>query len=550
MIRRYLLLGAILLTAQLGFSIDACEEFAPLSHSEFSALNIDTPGTRYLSQIFTGTVQQNDVVYGNNISILTGEAAAQDLVMDVYMPPADDTVTTRPVWVVMHTGTFIPKFFNQSTGGSKTDSTVVEVCTRLAKMGYVAVAATYRAGWLATAQDNDLRLGTLLQAAYRGIQDTRTCIRYLRKSVAEDGNPFGIDAEKVGAFGIGTGGYLTLGAAGLDEPQEVLLPKFLNSTTFEPLADTTVLGNFFATNQTPLNNPNHVGYSSDFDIAVNLGGAIGDSSWIQGKPNEPAIVGFHATGDIFAPFGVENVFEPVRNLLVIDQGSGARIMVDKANQLGNNDVLNDIPAECDPLADKIQAFKDVDHTTIESQQTLKLGTDHFYPFVTNFADGAPWNWWGLEDLQVNITGLNAVLGDDIFNADSLHATGLLTNPTMSSERGNTYLDTVFMVLAPRAYYALGLAEDSVSTSVPLLSQAEVELKVSPVPSNGRLELQSAVSSPMQHLRVLDISGRTVAQKLNINATRYTLTHNDLPPGTYVLDVYFKTGRVAKKVVFK
>jgi len=328
----------------------------------------------------------------------------------------------------------------------------------------------------------------------------------------------------------------------------VLLDKFLSSTTNTPLADTALLGNFDGTSAGQIGLPNHAGYSSDFDIAVNLGGAIGDSSWLQGKEIEPAIVGFHATGDIFAPYAVENVFEPVQDLLVIDQGAGARIMVEKANQLGNNDVFADIPADCDPLADKIQSFKDVDHITTLSQQMLKMGTDNFYPFVTSPGDGEPWNWWGFEDLQANIAGINAVLGTD-FNADTLHATGLMTNPTMSSERGNTYLDTIFMVVAPRAYYAMGLA-DSVSTSIPLLTETEVQLQVSPVPSNGRLELRSSVESPMQHLRILDINGVAVAQKLNVNATTYTLTHHDLPPGIYVLDVYFKTGRVATKVVFR
>lgn len=513
----------------------------------FEGEDIDTPDTRYLSQVYESGVQvMSDVVYGNNISVISGAPAAEDLLMDVYMPPGEDTVSNRPVWVVLHTGTFIPKFFNRSTTGSKTDSTIVNICQRLARMGYVAVAATYRQGWLATSPDNDLRLGSLLQAAYRGTQDARTAIRYLRKSVAEDGNPFGIDPDKIGAWGVGTGAYLSLGAATLDEPEEVLLDKFLNSQNFTPLADTALLGDFYATSAAPLCIPNHVGYSSDFDIAVNMGGAVGDISWIDGKEHEPAIVGFHATGDIFAPYGIENVFEPVADLLVIDQGAGARSVIEAANGFGNNDVFDAIPPECDPLGEKIQAYKEVDHSTILSGQMLKLGTDHFYPFVTSPTDGSPWSWWGLEDLQANIAGINAVLGTNL-SADTLHFTGLLTNPTMSAERGNTYLDSVFMVVSPRAYYAFGLQGES--TSVPQLQVEEVKLQVSPVPSNGFLEVRSAIESPMQALRIVDLNGAVIWQRDGLSATYLSIDHSQVPPGNYVLDVYFKTGRVARKVVF-
>jgi hypothetical protein len=60
----------------------------------------------------------------------------------------------------------------------------VEICTRLAKSGYVAIAATYRQGWLPLSENQNTVTGTLLQAAYRGIQDVRSLIRYLRKDMA------------------------------------------------------------------------------------------------------------------------------------------------------------------------------------------------------------------------------------------------------------------------------------------------------------------------------------------------------------------------------
>jgi hypothetical protein len=82
---------------------------------------------------------------------------------DFYMPsPAVDTVTNRPVVIVWHTGSFLPKGINGSPLGTRQDSAVVEMCSRFAKMGYVSIAASYRLGWLANSTNLDVRRGSNL----------------------------------------------------------------------------------------------------------------------------------------------------------------------------------------------------------------------------------------------------------------------------------------------------------------------------------------------------------------------------------------------------
>src|SRR5690625_6672470 len=81
---------------------------------------------------------------------------------------------------------------------------------RLAKMGYVAANMDYRLGWKPLADSQDERTNTLINAAYRGIQDLRTAIRYFRKSVEEEGNPYRVDTSRIVAWGGGTGGYVSL----------------------------------------------------------------------------------------------------------------------------------------------------------------------------------------------------------------------------------------------------------------------------------------------------------------------------------------------------
>ena len=54
------------------------------------------------------------------------------------------------------------------------------MCKRFAKKGYVAVAVDYRLGWNPISTSADVRRSTLIQAAYRGLQDTKTAVRFLR----------------------------------------------------------------------------------------------------------------------------------------------------------------------------------------------------------------------------------------------------------------------------------------------------------------------------------------------------------------------------------
>jgi hypothetical protein len=94
-------------------------------------------------------------------------------------------------------------------------------------MGYVAASADYRLGWNPIDPSELTRRWFLINAAYRGVQDARTAIRYFKRTAAENGNPFGIDPGKIAIWGDGTGGYITLNSTALDSYQKTLIPKFL-----------------------------------------------------------------------------------------------------------------------------------------------------------------------------------------------------------------------------------------------------------------------------------------------------------------------------------
>ena len=252
-----------------------------------------TAQERYLDEVFDNVTVTSDVTYGVNATVLflpsVGEAVPIPLTMDIYEPEGD-TEAARPLMLVFHTGNFLPNVTNGQISGTKTDSSAVEICTQLAKRGYVAASVTYRTGWNPLADNQPTRALGLIQAAYRGIQDGRTAIRFFRADAANDNN-YRIDTDRIAVWGNGTGGYLTLGLATLDSYDEIVNTtngpaKFILDTDGDGIPETPMVveafhgdiegkaltvvpfDGFGLTAGDTTNYPNHVEYSSDIKPAL------------------------------------------------------------------------------------------------------------------------------------------------------------------------------------------------------------------------------------------------------------------------------------------
>ena len=105
-------------------------------------------GQRFLQETFDVDVTY-DQLYGSNFTVITipvtGHSTLQPLAMDVYQPAGDDA-DERPLVIYIHTGNFLPIIVNGGVSGTKSDSATVEICSRLAKLGYVVASIDYRAG--------------------------------------------------------------------------------------------------------------------------------------------------------------------------------------------------------------------------------------------------------------------------------------------------------------------------------------------------------------------------------------------------------------------
>jgi para-nitrobenzyl esterase len=220
--------------------------------------------------------------------------------LDVFTP-ANDTEVNRPLVILAHGGFFI--------SGSKEGLDVAPACNDLAKMGYVTASINYRLGFPST-----LNLaGPMTEAVMRGVQDMKAAVRFFRKSVAEDGNPYGIDPNQIYVGGFSAGGFIALHYAYLQDDE---IPSNVNQNA-NGLAG-GVEGE-----------SGHAGYSTQINAIINIAGAIGDTLWIEAG-DVPALLA-HGSSDTVVPFDSDML--TIQGFLEVAQVDGSNSVDQKLTQL-------------------------------------------------------------------------------------------------------------------------------------------------------------------------------------------------------------------------
>ncbi len=547
--------------------------------------------TRYLDMIFDSYETTLNVPIGFNVDPLRsnfgnlaqfsadmaavnqfmadGEAVPLNYFMsNSGLPPEQQTTlklypideTDRPVIVYLHAGNFLPQVINGSPIGSKRDSAVVNNCKQWAKRGYVAIALNYRMGWNPISEDPDVRRGTLLQAVYRAIHDTQTAVRYMRSTVMMQGDPYGIDPDQFVLFGQGSGGYVALAYATLDDyNSQIAIDKFIGENglpyVIEAIDGSIDGGPGAIRLPDPLQ---QAGISKDVNMTVNAGGALADISWLDAG-NVP-MVSIHCVRDPFAPFGDGTVVVPTTNEDVVDV-SGANVFIPKAIDLGNNAAFETIPLGNDPYTNRARAIYGQTYEYILPTQptiTVSANAEGLFPVVlpintiagnrlTN--ENSPWDWWDFATLQAVVAGTNASLGlsgDDAYDATEIHESSLLSHPNMGAAKGLAYIDTIQGYANPRIMCTLGLEGNPCITGVTDRDLAD-GTAIYPNPAQTSITLRNNAHM-IRRVELTDITGRMV-MKANVNSHEFIMQRDGLNDGLYLLQVIFDNNRIIKKVLF-
>lgn len=494
---------------------------------------------RYLDEVFSSVNVTYGVTYAQNISVLTGSPTLSYLVMDVYEPDGD-TLPERPLVLVLHTGSFLPAVFNGQPTGDNKDSATVEMCMRFAKRGYVAAAVNYRLGWNPLSSSQETRTGTLINAAYRGVQDAHTCVRYFRKDAATNGNVFKVDVNRIAVGGIGTGGYISLAYAYFDKYTELEIDKFIDFTQNPPFGkpyiDTAMSGDFQGTLARPLNNPSNLGYSSDINMVFNCGGALGDSTWLEA--GDVPVVAFHCTNDPNAPYTTGAVIVPTTGDFVVE-ASGSYDVIRRANNPTFGDI-NSILKQGAPYTDVYSA----------RANQVNDGFEGLFPFITpapqpaincngimlpGQEQGAPWDWWDEATYKANATAVGQ-------NGDTMACNAKRGNPDMSAAKGKAYIDTIQGYLAPRMFKALNIWPAGIQNST-----VNSGISVYPNPSNDLVNITSN-GKTIKSIDICNIAGQLVKRETGLSCFNYSLSKKTMTEGIYFIKVETENNNSVHKVV--
>mgnify|MGYP003347104231 CR=1 FL=1 len=497
------------------------------------SFSVDLSAQRFVSELFQSVQVSPGVVYARNKEFLTGAPVLKNLSMDVY-EPVGDTATVRPLIIYLHTGSFLPPVINQNPTGSRYDSTAVEMCKQFARRGYVAAAMTYRMGWNPASSDQDVRTGSLLQAVYRAMQDAKACVRYFREEASVNGNPFRVDTSAIILGGQGTGGYVAMAYTTVDRLSEINLPKFISNSSNpsygfiqgQSYVIPQIWGDFDGYGgDTTYNYPsNHVGYSNKVNFVFNMGGALGDSSWLEA--GDAPMVAFHVIGDPFAPFGNGPVYVPTQPPQYVVDVSGSSVVVAKSNALGNNNCFNS------------GGWNDV---YTQRANSINNGQDGLFPFQTStLIQSGPWEWYD----SLSLVLFSQAIGQPAAGGTQAYMNGLATNPDMSKAKALAYIDTIQNYLNPRIARCLGLF-----TGMSELDQERANIGLYPNPSNGQFTIDlSNVGNNPKYIHIADLSGRIVSEVRVQEKTTYAFRGMDLSSGLYLVKIGFDGGEIAKKLV--
>jgi len=503
-----------------------------------SATILTQAQVRYLDDVFTLSEVQTsqNVVFGQNFYFMAYPPAPAgtspnnpqiaDLQMDVYTPPASDTAQNRPLVILCHTGSFLPRFFNGYPVGRKDDSTIVEVAHRFAMKGYVVAAINYRLGWNPLASTQVERTRQILNAVYRAIHDAKTAVRFFNKDAATT-DTYKIDPERIFMIGQGSGGFVSLAYHFLDKQEETALPKFLDGSG-NSVIDTSLVG-FTNGIGGSVNVYNHAGYSDNVCMVGNFGGAMGDISWMDNYWPAVPVASLHCRKDLFSPIDSGNVVVPSTGDVVVFV-HGSRTVVKRAVSMGINDIWVN-HTFTDPISARAHSL----NPAITSEGLFQFEIADI-PSSLN-QESSPWEWWD----STAATDQAYAEGATIF-AGVVHTNGTSGNPNMSAVKGRLYCDTIVGYLAPRMHLVI---------TNPTLSVQEntvVGYDVYPNPYMDNVTIKVDEGNTINHIAVMDMNGKQLIRINNVNNAQYVLNRNGISNGIYFIEVQTTQGRFTHKII--
>lgn len=454
--------------------------------------------TRYLDEVFTNVTVTNGIQYGQNYEY--GTNTLTNLQMDVYQPTGD-TASSRPLIVFMHAGSFLSPNITGFQWAGRDQNCLVELCNRFAKRGYVAASISYRLGWNPLG-DDEQRAKTIIQAVYRAMQDAKSAVRFFKKDRAT-ANQYKLDTCKIFVGGTNSGAYVALAYGNLNNVPETNLLKFRDNQG-NSFVNQDTLGDFEGFNGVYCFD-NHPGYSSQVAGILSLGGAAGDTSWVD--PGEPPVIAFHGVNEQLTKYNTAVVLTTSGQPIIEVSGSGD-FMPYVANQ-GNNSFWAS------------QGFDQGPANVIRQGSTLVYTqpVEGLYPFYGQGFE--PWSWY---DNQGSPPPFN-------------------TSATLA--KASAFLDTIVNYTAPRFHSIITDSRCDIPNSIRETPKS-IAFTIYPNPAQSvlNLSIDQAESTPVA-ASIISITGE-VLTTVDLTNSPLQIDLSGIAAGSYLVQLKLKNGTTAYK----
>ncbi|MBI9034244.1 MAG: carboxylesterase family protein [Bacteroidales bacterium] len=243
---------------------------------------------RYTEPVFEQIEELSNVIYTtvpqiNSPYFDESNTVDTDFMMDIFLP-ANDEIQYRPAVVFCHSGAFLT--------GNRYHEDMLAFCDSLSRRGFVTATIDYRQGF------NALNTNSSIRAVFRGLQEARSAVRFLRAHSEE----YGIDVNKVYIAGSSAGGFMALHAIYMNEESEV--PASCESYTYQSGFPPQT---YNAPDLGGLDMGQYLEEDGEPNAAINMWGAIQSPVLIKETDDSPVIL-IHGTSDPTVPFEVGSPF--------------------------------------------------------------------------------------------------------------------------------------------------------------------------------------------------------------------------------------------------
>ncbi len=480
---------------------------------------VEAQDYRYVNTVFPGSVKTAGIVYGtapflNSPYMNESQTSTQNLVMDLYQPQ-NDTLTKRPAIIFAHPGGFIT--------GNRTVDDMVAFCDTFARKGYVTVTIDYRQG-LEIADNANMHYE---RAAYRGIQDGHTAIRFLRANAAA----YGIDPNKVYFGGSSAGSFIGLNAIYLDTNE---LPSYVGSVSYTA----------FSVQYTgpSLGNPDigaNLGFNGIPDGLLACWGGVGDTLTIGTNNTSPVFL-VHGTADQTVPFnsGPPFGFSSLSNVY------GSHSISIRLNTIG-------IPAK--------------ETYFVEGQGHEFYGTSNGM-WANGIGGNAYWDtivqkstrfFWQLHKPDAAFTyqanGMSVIFNDQSQGAVAWQwsfgdgAYSALRNPVHTYAAAGVYAVSLYISNDIQSWDTL-TQQITIPSYTGLQELAGKTLRIYPVPASGHVNLIADPLADPAEIKVADLYGKVLHVSSSREGNLIVLDLSGLASGVYIVTIPSSAGPLTMKMI--